>query len=1114
VVKIAMDPDALAANVADLIAAKIRHGGVGELLVLASLPAFLAADFKRSDWQLVLHQLEALGGLLRSPERPSWLRPLLADTRWLLAVIHSRLFLPASWSFPLWHPDFGASLVGANDELFQETCSPDEARRHRRRVELLLQERLAVWRFHRGVGSRRRFLGLLQALEGEASSGEPGWTMLAARVLAEYLEALAVGGREERDLREELTALWNELGGDGSQSEPALWNRNGPLLETAPARLINTASNAELLGLSRLLAVSRDNGAEARLLDLVRFALGEGEKAGVAESRWITLDVAEILKRQEDFFAALRLLPAEPCQQDLDSLGFRIDQNRFGTAQVLTIRPGPALALRNRLPEATEEEQAEIARGKFSATVIFDVLLQRRSAVSPLWTPRVFRILDSIADLDPENVQPVAISFESTELIKPLNISLPLPTGMDTEEARAEQEKRKAIVARFVAVMIYNSAIATSVESARVQCAALDPGRQEAGFSTGELVEALAQIASRQGYDAYGHFVQGFNFRPFTVTAGGPADNSVPFGGADLSYGAFLGIDIGGTDIKMCLFEAAEPGRHPLRTISTFEDNSEGVPVLRFVDRILDEAERYLEGRLSWRRLDGIGISWPGAVRDAKIVGYSRTLGRLQLPEAGHLRALGPDASPQEIQSADLVRFFRQRLRERGMDVPELLAIAIENDGNAEAYGNYCLIEMQGAQVPGAKVVIKLGTSLAGGHIDAAGAISAHVSEFSKVVLDFCEPPEATAGVYGSARDWVSSKAVRTLSRSFVFNKEVVFGSLGGLNDSDDNAKERLEAVEVGELLNLWREVDEEPIRDSAFLREMVEADNLQGGVRAKELRQRLAAAQGPGTDGASPALKEYVDRRGCERYALERKVAKDGVRERCTAVRKRLLEGASLPAADEELLTEIWQLGMKRLLLLVEGRSMQCSAHMEELPAELDRDRLAAKVLGAVGLVSQLGLQTAHLVVALYNLYRKERMKGVILAGGVLAGATGHIVRVQTERFLLKYYDKVFGPGKNLTPDSIRLAQTYDPAIVGPLGAAMSANRLHRIQSQRSLQQIIHHTVERLTPGETLRLPELAQLTADLRGHQEGLKDCLEELVAASRLLPLVGQEGSYLKM
>ena len=150
-----------------------------------------------------------------------------------------------------------------------------------------------------------------------------------------------------------------------------------------------------------------------------------------------------------------------------------------------------------------------------------------------------------------------------------------------------------------------------------------------------------------------------------------------------------------------------------------------------------------------------------------------------------------------------------------------------------------------------------------------------------------------------------------------------------------------------------------------------------------------------------------------------------------------------------EQYSGKIWQKGMERLVWLITNDGYQNVQYSElkenEWPTNFPYQNLAEKILGSVVIFSQLGLHIAHTIASLYNIYRRHTFKEVILAGGVMSGATGEIVKGQAEAFLLKYYDKIYGPGKYLPPQALQLASSENMGCIGPFGAAMLANRAYR---------------------------------------------------------------------
>jgi hypothetical protein len=165
---------------------------------------------------------------------------------------------------------------------------------------------------------------------------------------------------------------------------------------------------------------------------------------------------------------------------------------------------------------------------------------------------------------------------------------------------------------------------------------------------------------------------------------------------------------------------------------------------------------------------------------------------------------------------------------------------------------------------------------------------------------------------------------------------------------------------------------------------------------------------------------------------------------------------------------------------------------------------------LGSVALFSQLGLQITHLTALLYNVYRRGTFGHVILAGGVLAGDTGKLVRNQVEEFFAKYYDKIKA---RFPADAITLAEFGENAeIVGPLGAAMVANRQHKLNALAVMRRRIERLVRRTQGGGIITFAECEHNCQGVRVETESIKGFLQHLGAEGALAP--SPDGAYRKM
>jgi len=1037
-------PAVLGKKLALALAEAIRAHRIDPLLRRVGLPGRFADTRRGPGWQAVILQLEHLAARLERTPTPEWQQPLADWREGTLALCHTRLFVPPNAAFPLWHPDWGARIVRtASDVLRAAFGGVDD---WCQLVESLLDCRQAFWRYQSGISSGGRLRTLLTRtgswLSGEAERER--W--LSARLLTEYLD---------------LTVL---DGVPGLEVEPALaecWRRRAEL--TDPNRA-DVAPEWELVGLREALdLVAHDQGRQA-LGDWVgrlRAAHGLGAPG---QTTWIAFNLSEIRKRVALFRSAVAELPAAAEPMALAGAGIHVEVEAVADGTVLTVRLSRAHELRDRFPEVSRGELAAIARHGYSATSLFDTLILDRLARSgptePLWLPRVYRALDTMSDLAPGEVQWVDVSFSSHEPIAPLRLGFPLPT---TAEAAARHPERVDVFSRFLVACISNHLVTLGFHSLNIDCGPADPRHACWALGRDALRERVLELANAYHYDAYGRYVQSFFFRAFRIEAGAQPVSDATFTGQDMRFGVYVGIDVGGTDTKLLVFNRGEPLAARPDAIPTFPPGPQDVGEAEFYDRLIGVIGSQLERAtppLAWPDVEGIGISWSGAVQNSRIVAASRTLSRIRFRSGDGELQLREDTPPALIHEIDIARRFRQHLLGRRPETRPGLAVVLVNDGDAEAYGHACLVARAQASSPPAAgtLVLKLGTSLAGAHMGAQGAISPHVGEFSRLILDFAARP-AQDGVVGTARSFVSAQAVRELSRSFRFQGRDVFGPLGGANASD-NEPTRVESVELGLLLPLWKAVDEEPLECNRFLDELAEHDNRAAGGRGFELVEKLSAWL---------ATAEGQER--LAQYAGAGPVAADAPGAVSGAKRSALLLGS--PASDQ--------------LQAIDGR------------------RAGEVIVGAVALFSQLALHTAHLIAALYNVYKRHRFDGVILAGGVLSGLTGLLVQAQTARFMRKHYDKIYGESKSLRPGSFKLATHQAARTVGTFGAAMAAHRADKMSRLGEIRKRLRFDVLRLKPGQSLTRRELLLGAGDdclLRFEREG-RAYIDELIEEGLLYP-----------
>jgi hypothetical protein len=136
-----------------------------------------------------------------------------------------------------------------------------------------------------------------------------------------------------------------------------------------------------------------------------------------------------------------------------------------------------------------------------------------------------------------------------------------LPLPREEGQGSIEQDRRKEIVARYIVAQMYNHGVTRRLLSAHVECARLPDSRAADGFTNESLMKMIGGAEVSFGFrGSYGGFIESFNFSSFRINEDSGANGDFPFDQADMKSGAFLGIDIGGTDVKFALFVKESSG--------------------------------------------------------------------------------------------------------------------------------------------------------------------------------------------------------------------------------------------------------------------------------------------------------------------------------------------------------------------------------------------------------------------------------------------------------------------------------------------------------------------------------------------------------------------------
>jgi hypothetical protein len=987
------------------------------LLSLTGLPTAFASSENARAWERAALQLAYIQRLLRDPSRFQWFQVLILEPNLplLLALILSRIYLPASWRSPLWVDDLGSTFSRRVSQLLSTPAASLLSR--------VLKARLALTRYLEGCGTLFRTESLFAETEPAEFSPAALW---ALRIASEYLEQQTDSRQLQQGASElppvaVLENLWSHV--HDLPYKPSSLPARGPEI-VAAADLTDVAdiSLVETTGLTETLSVFETEKAGGAFRALVQRLIRDTK--GSLRLTWFDFDAIEWKKRRAYWSKAIR--DANFTQPNLEEPGVLLKRQTLQDCDVIRVLPARRFALQDRLPELITKTLNHLAQQGFTSTAMFDALLVDQRNGEELWLPRIYRILDTIEDLDSENVQVITVLYDGPQDIPALTVYLPLPRS--THDPK--QQERKKFIARYLVAQIYTCAVVRWVRRVTFSCAAVNKAQSKHAFTEDELSSLVAETELEHGYrKAYANYIERYGYDHFDIAPSLFVSDKLSFGRDEIKQGVYLGIDIGGSFIKFELFKDGEPfGGNVWSSLET----PRNMEVSEFCRTILLHCQRsLLDHALHWTDINGVGISWPGAVRKNRLAGAS-----------GVLRGLTSDGIPfrdddpiNRLPSLQLASHFRNELEhiaeETGSSIDENLAIAIQNDGDAEALGNHALRLMRGEVRKGGKIFIKLGTSIAGGRITAEGVVAEEVGEYAKVILNLNTPADPK-WPGGTARYYASAVGVRQLSRTFRYEGDLLFGTRNGLNE--EAHQDRIEPVELGMLLLLFAEVED---RDS-FLEKLVKFDNQPPRKLTRAMTAVVARwLAGSGRD----KVVSYITERERQR---------------------------AWPAGS-------FQSSLDRTIWLCTG--FNPARHVPgalELPPDFPFEAMARTVVGTVCLLSQCALQLSHLIAQLYNVYRRGVFSEVILSGGVIGGETGELIERQTKAFLSKYYDKIYGLGRPLASGAVTRAIFDGVSNAGVFGAALAANRLRQVALARSLAEEISYRLKQCEIGEEVHFDEL----------------------------------------
>ncbi|MDD5220975.1 MAG: ROK family protein, partial [Candidatus Bipolaricaulis sp.] len=378
------------------------------------------------------------------------------------------------------------------------------------------------------------------------------------------------------------------------------------------------------------------------------------------------------------------------------------------------------------------------------------------------WT-KVFTLIGQSGNL---NTREIKIKFVRDE---DKIISLAVPVSLNGDE--------QALIARYIATVINNGLVSIGAEKVVIDT---DEELFRGIIETFDKYFEIVPEETVKGYVSdYNNkkleFIRGKVKKsfgaPVAVTVVGHKDKQF-----NPNKNTIIGLDIGRTNIKAVLISQEQ-----VLIKNSYETELEEklFTADNFIERLVSIiSELSQESGINIEEIKAIGIGWPGAVRDNKIAGLSSIL--VEMQDIGDGKKIINNAKYNEM--IDIAKVLSRQL---GIEV-----VVINNDGTVEAfYAKVFMPEINNA------LFMKLGTSLAGGYINAKGQISQDLSEISKSVTDM--HPKALEHkrkkIRGLAKEYVSSVGVVRIAKLLGLDID-----LKDKLDAKVTNKGILESVDVG----------------------------------------------------------------------------------------------------------------------------------------------------------------------------------------------------------------------------------------------------------------------------------------------------------------------------
>jgi hypothetical protein len=661
------------------------------------------------------------------------------------------------------------------------------------------------------------------------------------------------------------------------------------------------------------------------------------------------------------------------------------------------------------------------------------------------------RLLSIVARLCPDSTQVIEIVYYEHDH----EGSLPTREVIEVPKSMPAQHPLVALIARFVNATVVNRAVSTGYRTCDI---VVDKRAGPKGVDwNAAIVKDQKECDVPVLADVY---VRGYNTQRRAVGVVPPQAASVlqpPAVGnlAGLLPQLFqsasaapvrplvVGIDIGATLVKFQLFSIVVAG-DPLQADLQAVGHSFSIPTpqprardekqrgvkrsskdpkdlqsdLAFFAQVLPRAIRdEIQGDPDLRKkvtadgpleLVGVGVTWPGPVRNNLVSGTS-----FLLSQFGVYSPAIRDNKIEDILEFDLLSAIAEAFRDLKEFLPQNTRpfVALVNDADADGYAEML---RSGPNVGAKRLFLKPGSGTATS-VFAFGRIVAGLCEGGKMMLDLAAPAPRQPFPPGLANMFVSKKLLPAIARRLA-------DDWNGKHPGEQFSALNLDSQELG-----------------MFLDADASKDNFKALCAELGLRDLGKDMRSPDGETVDPEILRGVYERGMKSGLPARRIVE---RFLCMAGRDAVIKFNDT----------VQHRGMTRLSEILSCDADLAYRFFHGVDTDL-RDRLVAfKKEIAVPAVEALGRYLGDYIVQLYDLYEDKELPTdttISLGGGVLSGQTRAIAVSHARQRVRRYNIELEVKNERLflfrSPAGDERSSTASPVSKddrqsGPLGAAVFA--------------------------------------------------------------------------